>query len=274
MRDPIINYLVDQLKTDDKSREQKRADYEFGKNLRRSGESLNTLQQVSPNKYIDTRPSLNLANQISTDKAKRFVASGMNPAHIVIIRHGATEQTDKTNDQSAPIDGPLDDKGKEEAIKLANKLNAEKLDGLVLSPMQRTQETGSIISQKTGVPVLTTLQGLMPWNRGQFTGHTKQDQKIRDFFAEHHPDEKVVPDGETFNEFKNRLLNTVKNIQNNYRGKRVGLVMHSSGNKTISAWEKKGMPENNDIDIKEFLKEGMKPGEFREIRKEPVIREF
>ncbi len=67
---------------------------------------------------------------------------------VYIVRHGQSE------DNAAPVfqsyDSPLSDKGKSQAIKLADRTKHLEFDTLISSPQQRAKETAQVISNAAG----------------------------------------------------------------------------------------------------------------------------
>jgi len=192
------------------------------------------------------------------------IASGESmPTKLILVRHGET----KLNADGDKIRGwkniPLDEHGQEEARKAAKKLVNKDVDVILSSDLIRAVDTAKALSNKIGVPVKRTKQ-LRPWNLGKLSGQHSKDvlNVIADYASS--PNKKVEG-GESFNDFKNRYLDFLKDIKNKYQGKRVAIFTHHRNDRLLSAWEKKGMPDSKRIDLSTFLKKGIEPGKFREV---------
>jgi broad specificity phosphatase PhoE len=72
---------------------------------------------------------------------------------ILLVRHGTTtfNEIDKLQGR---IDNPLNQKGRDEAARLAARLNCEKLDAIFSSPLQRAVETATIVNSSHDLPLI------------------------------------------------------------------------------------------------------------------------
>jgi broad specificity phosphatase PhoE len=118
---------------------------------------------------------------------------------ILLVRHGTT--TFNENDLlQGLIDNPLSQKGRDEAGRLAARLQAEALDAIYSSPLQRAMETASIVNRFHGLP-LTPVPEFREIDLGEWEGMPYS--QVKDQFPEIHqrwlgdPDI-PVPGGESF----------------------------------------------------------------------------
>jgi broad specificity phosphatase PhoE len=174
-----------------------------------------------------------------------------------IIRHGQTKLNAEDKIRSW-LDIPLDEVGEEQAHELGETLRDDgvELDGLICSDLLRTEQTGIIVSRETGIPILGTTKILRPWNVGTFSG---QDGKmVHKMMMEcvHNDPDKEIGGGESFNQFKFRILTGIIGILNAHRGLKLGLVSHSRGERILHAWCAAGCPEDLEIDIDVFGAKG------------------
>lgn len=177
---------------------------------------------------------------------------------VWILRHGNTKMN-TANVIRGWCDVPLDDKGVEQAQKLGEALKDEEieLDGIYASDLYRTVQTALEVSKITGIPILGTTKKLRPWNVGELTGTDgEKAHKIMSEYARHKPDEELPGGGESFNQFKFRFLGGVIGMLNSNRGKKIGFVSHSRGERIMHAWEEAGCPDDLEIDLDEFLSMG------------------
>lgn len=95
---------------------------------------------------------------------------------ITLIRHGETIWN-KQNLLQGEKDIPLSDRGIKQAHEMANYFKNTSFHFVGASPLQRTQQTASIIAQELGVP-LRTLTSLRPRSYGPWEG--KKIEEIRE----------------------------------------------------------------------------------------------
>ena len=107
---------------------------------------------------------------------------------LVMIRHGETAfNRDRV---MQPADTPLSDRGQEQAIRLAQRLNTEGITRILASDLPRAAMTAQALSDETGVGVeFESL--LQERNFGRLRGQRFIDLEIRDIdpFAENNEPE-------------------------------------------------------------------------------------
>lgn len=182
---------------------------------------------------------------------------------VYIVRHGQTK-LNEGNKIRGWIDVPLDGDGKLAAHKLGDQLR-DKLHHLFASDLQRASGTARIISQITGAPLIGILHCLRPWNMGRLNGadSARVGPILRQLIA--NPDA-PAPDGETFNNFKQRFLNCILHLDSQSQGQSYAIVTHHRGERLLDAWQKAGRKPDLSIDPKEMEKKGIEPGTFREVQ--------
>ncbi len=187
---------------------------------------------------------------------------------IYILRHGATKlnnQTDMSEDRIRGwTDVPLAEEGRKEAQAAALKLKAKGVDAIVASDLSRAKETAAIIGKILGVKPAVS-RGLRPWNLGTFAGTSTKEAlpKIAEY-AQKRPD-KSVPEGESFNAFKERAFAGLADAIESNQGKVLVIVTHHRNERLYEAWEKAGRPEDLSIDLPTFLQKGDPPGGIKEL---------
>ncbi|MEI6614277.1 MAG: histidine phosphatase family protein [Chrysiogenales bacterium] len=118
---------------------------------------------------------------------------------ILLVRHGTTT-FNETDHLQGRIDNPLNQKGRDEASRLAARLKCENLDAIFSSPLQRAIETAAIINSFHNLP-LTLVPEFSEINLGEWEGLNYSD--VRAQFPEIHqrwisdPDF-PIPGGENF----------------------------------------------------------------------------
>ncbi|ARI76628.1 histidine phosphatase family protein [Halobacillus mangrovi] len=93
---------------------------------------------------------------------------------LTFIRHGST-QWNKEKRAQGSSDIPLDKEGREDAEKLAERLETEKWDALFSSPLQRAKQTADIISRKVGLHIKFDPR-LREAGGGQIEGTTEEER--------------------------------------------------------------------------------------------------
>lgn len=93
---------------------------------------------------------------------------------LTLIRHGST-QWNKEKRAQGSSDIPLDKEGREDAEKLAKRLETGKWDALYSSPLQRAKQTADIISRKVGLEIRFDPR-LREAGGGQIEGTTEKER--------------------------------------------------------------------------------------------------
>jgi probable phosphoglycerate mutase len=109
-----------------------------------------------------------------------------------------------------PAETPLSDRGKEQAIYLAQRLSTEGITRILASDLPRAAMTAQALSEETGVEIeFESL--LQERNFGHLRGQTFIELEARDInpFAEHYEPE----GGETWQEFDQRVSHAWSRIQ-------------------------------------------------------------
>lgn len=169
-----------------------------------------------------------------------------------MIRHGDTSYTqdDKAHGWSQE---KLTPKGKEE---IENMTLANKPDFLVASDLPRTVQTAQIIGKQHDIPVVEKSEALRTWDIGHYQGMpcSKADPILKDFV--NNPDT-PIPGGESFNQFKTRVLGGVEDILTKYPSGNIGMVAHSKVQKLLDATEAGNWQH---VDANHFNEEPDTPG--------------
>jgi broad specificity phosphatase PhoE len=191
----------------------------------------------------------------------------MSRTRLVIVRHGSTKLNSGASGNSAECvrgwkDVPLSPKGIKEAEAVAKDLRNVKMVGLYSSNLDRAEHTAHIVSKATGTRILGSFQGLRPWHVGELAGKEVADcdEIMRRHVAET-PD-KPLPGGESFNDFKDRLLCCLDVLRQKHDGESIGLVTHNSCERLIAAWKAAGGGLDEEIDPKVFREDGVAPGDY------------
>lgn len=151
---------------------------------------------------------------------------------IYLIRHGET-----TGDIEGRYGGGYDDhlteRGREQIRATAEKLKDKDIEVIFSSPLIRTREASEIISQTINCPV-KILDGLQERHYGVLSGLTKEEamQKYPEAVKLHADYQNTDPEGESYVDFCNRVLESFKTIVGQ-EIKTVAVVTHGGPIKCI-----------------------------------------
>ena len=142
---------------------------------------------------------------------------------LFLVRHGETVDNARQIMQGQ-TQGCLNEKGREQARVVAERLAAESFDAIVASDLRRAIQTAEIIAEPHGLPVVTTpLLRERDW--GGFTGRFIPDLKGEVWPDDIESEEALLSRARTFFIY----------ITATYPGKRVVAVGHGIFNKAILA---------------------------------------
>jgi broad specificity phosphatase PhoE len=147
---------------------------------------------------------------------------------IIIIRHGETDWNIEGRYQGQ-ADPPLNQRGFDQAYKLAEKLTKFNLDLVYSSPLQRAYQTAQIIVDHLHLPLHTDVR-YSEIDQGDW--QTRLRSEIEDLYPdlfrrwETEPWEVTPPGGEHLSEVQSRVYTAIDNLIDRYPDQRVGLVTH------------------------------------------------
>ena len=142
---------------------------------------------------------------------------------IFLVRHGETVDNARQIMQGQ-TQGALNERGREQARQVAERLSGEVIDAVIASDLRRAIQTAEVIAKSHGLPVVTTpLLRERDW--GSFTGRF-----IPDLQGEAWPD-----DIESEEALLRRAHQFLQKVTATYEGKRVVAVGHGIINKAILA---------------------------------------
>ena len=174
---------------------------------------------------------------------------------IFLIRHGATANTE-TGRITGWSDVPLTDAGRAEAEAAGCELADYPLSRIYCSPLQRALETAYIVAGMQPVlPEVVTLYGLMPWHLGPgIEGWPANMMAPRVRALVMAPDDRPFG-GETFNEFKERVIDAWGQIVADQAGQNIAVVTHHRVTRLLAAWVAAGS-QGYAVDQETFLAPG------------------
>lgn len=147
---------------------------------------------------------------------------------LVLIRHGQTVWNVEGRWQGQ-ADPPLDERGREQAYRVAKFHHRFGFAALYSSDLRRAMETAQIIGQEMGLAVVAEPR-LREINLGKWQGMLSADLQAQypDEFRRWHeePLSAQPPDGETIFALSARVLQAINEIIARYPKRRVGVVSH------------------------------------------------
>lgn len=143
--------------------------------------------------------------------------------NIYTARHGQTDYN-KIDRILGTTDAELNETGVMQAEELAGKISElDDIDVMLVSPMKRTRKTAEIISDRTGLEIITE-ERLREWDYGEFEGKSR----FTDGFAENKINfaVKMGRNGESLLQLAHRVYSLLDDVIKSYKGKNVLLVCH------------------------------------------------
>lgn len=156
---------------------------------------------------------------------------------LILVRHGETDWS-RENRIQGWLDIPLNDKGRRQAIQLANELGRFKIDILYSSPLSRSYETAREIARLQNIKV-RKLSALRELNQGIWQGLLVEEarKRYRKTYTcwEDSPLSVSPPKGETIEALRNRVISVVNRLINKHRDRTICLVAHKVINAVIKS---------------------------------------
>lgn len=144
---------------------------------------------------------------------------------LFLVRHGETDWN-KINKLQGSTDIPLNDKGREQAQRAAEKLKEKEFDMILSSPLKRAYETAQIINKYHNKKIKKDIE-LVERDFGRLEGMDYKklelkmlDVKIRNLYKKY--------EIETPEEFKKRAEKFWTKFHKRYFGKTILIVAHSA----------------------------------------------
>lgn len=146
---------------------------------------------------------------------------------LYLARHGETDLNVELRYQGR-TDAQLNELGWTQAAQLAERLPTE-ITRIVASPLQRAQQTASVVSRRRGLPVLT-MSEFRERDFGVFEGLNREDAMTRypELWARNIAQlwDEAPPGGETIREVVQRVEQGLRCLEVGHPGETVLLVAH------------------------------------------------
>jgi len=140
------------------------------------------------------------------------------PTIICLIRHGETDWN-VLGKLQGQVDTELNTSGRKQAKELAHYFGTESWDAVVSSPLKRAYETAQIIADKISIPDILVVNELVERSYGEAEGLLPEERLLQ--FPEG-----IVPGQEDFEYLRERAVNALIRIANNFQGKKILVVSH------------------------------------------------
>lgn len=147
---------------------------------------------------------------------------------IILVRHGQTEWN-KEERFRGRVDIDLDEVGVRQAQAAAERLAHWEVAALYSSPLRRAMATAEAIAQRFSLPI-QILDGINDMHFGVWQGVSVAD--VRENYAElfaiwrSSPQQLRIPQGETLEDVKNRVVATLDDLVTKHENDTVALVTH------------------------------------------------
>jgi probable phosphomutase (TIGR03848 family) len=162
---------------------------------------------------------------------------------LLLIRHGENEYV-KTGKMAGRLpEVHLNQRGRQQALELAEALANVPIKAIYSSPMERALETAAPLAEKCGL-VVQTREGLVETGIGEWTGQElKNLRKLPEWkTVQASPSRFRFPNGESFVECQTRLVSEIENIVKGHKDDEfIACVSHADPIKLLAAYYL-GMP--------------------------------
>lgn len=142
---------------------------------------------------------------------------------IYIVRHGKTDFNTKKLTMGR-IDAPLNDEGREEAIRISENLGSVNIDLIICSPLERAKETARIINSERKIPIKYD-DRIMERDMGDLQGKSYLSKEDNDRLWDINGGY-ITDNVETMEQFKERVYHFIEELINKYEDKDVLVVTH------------------------------------------------
>ncbi len=143
-----------------------------------------------------------------------------------LIRHALCDSVGKRLAGRTP-GVPLNAAGREQAVRLADRLAAVRFDAIVSSPLDRARETAGAIALRHG-PAVTTDDGVIEFDLGEWTGaeiaSLAEDERWQRF--NRFRSGTRAPDGESMREVQARAVGVLEALAYTHPTGQVAVVSH------------------------------------------------
>lgn len=174
------------------------------------------------------------------------------PSRICIARHGETDWN-AAGILQGWMDVPINEKGRGQALELAESLAGKGFSCVYASPLRRARETADMIAQRLELPVPSFHDGLKERHFGHYQGIPKEELAVT------HPEvlEEITSrnpaghfeGGESMDHFADRVIHALGDIADQHEAETVLVVTHGWVMDVITR-HVQGLPRSTVLNIK------------------------
>jgi probable phosphoglycerate mutase len=149
------------------------------------------------------------------------------PTRLMLVRHAVTAQTGPMLSGRTPgID--LNDRGREQAKALGERLSKLPIAIVYASPIERTTQTATAVAEHHGLEV-QALPGVIEADYGEWTGGKIADLAKTDLWktVQRSPSRVRFPNGESMAEMQSRMVGALEEVAARHPGELVVVVSHA-----------------------------------------------
>ncbi|HIE83972.1 MAG TPA: histidine phosphatase family protein [Dehalococcoidia bacterium] len=150
---------------------------------------------------------------------------------LILIRHGQTEYNLKGLSQGL-IDIPLNETGERQADGLVSFLSPFRVSKIYSSPSSRAISTAEPLSKALSLEIAIE-SDLAEMDQGDYDGFTAEDmrkkipQEFLDAWRSDKPDDVRMPNGETLNDVRERMVSICDSLAIRHRDSTVAIFSHN-----------------------------------------------
>ena len=159
----------------------------------------------------------------------------MEPTTILLARHGETDWN-AVGRWQGHTDRALTERGRRQAVELAERLANDEIDAVYSSDLLRAVETAEPVAKRLGLP-LQTLPELREVDVGTWAGLTRDEvaERFPDGFRRWSEWQTGWEDGETYDEMGERVVGAILRLAGEHPGERILVVSHGGAIRALHA---------------------------------------
>ena len=159
------------------------------------------------------------------------------PTYLFLIRHGENEWTERGALAGRTPCVPLNEKGKEQAHQVAERLKGQPITAVYSSPLLRCLETAQPLAAALNLSI-SVEPGILEVDYGEWRGgELKELSKLPEWkLVQLFPGGFRFPGGETLREVQNRVITTLERIRTEHAGEVVAVYAHGDVLRTSLAY--------------------------------------
>ena len=159
------------------------------------------------------------------------------PTYLFLIRHGENEWTERGALAGRTPGVPLNEKGKEQAHQVAERLKVQPITAVYSSPLLRCLESAQPLAAALNLSI-SVEPGILEVDYGEWRGgELKELGKLPEWkLVQIFPGGFRFPGGETLREVQNRVITTLERIRTEHAGEVVAVYAHGDVLRTSLAY--------------------------------------